>query len=54
MVDPAVFEAVGYDSQEWTGYAFGIGIDRVAQILHGVDDMRILFQNDVRFLRQFR
>ena len=54
MVDPAVFEAVGYDPKEWTGYAFGIGIDRVAQILHGVDDMRTLFQNDVRFLRQFR
>ncbi len=54
MVHPAVFEAVGYDPDEWTGYAFGIGIDRVALILHGVDDLRTFFQNDLRFLRQFQ
>ena len=53
MVHPAVFEAVGYDPGVWTGYAFGIGIDRIAMILYGVDDIRVLFQNDLRFLRQF-
>ena len=53
MVDPTLFEAVGYDPEEWTGYAFGLGIERVAQILCGVDDIRYFYQNDVRFLRQF-
>jgi phenylalanyl-tRNA synthetase alpha chain len=53
MVDPAVFEAVGYDPEKWTGFAFGIGIDRVAMNWLGVDDIRLFFENDVRFLRQF-
>jgi len=53
MVDPSVFEAVGYDPDVWTGYAFGMGVERVAMILYGVDDIRYLYQNDLRLLRQF-
>ncbi len=53
MVDPSVFEAVGYDPEVWTGYAFGLGIERIAMILYGVDDIRYLYQNDLRFLDQF-
>jgi len=53
MVDPAVFDAVGYDSDLYSGYAFGFGIERIAMILHGVDDIRYFYQNDLRFLRQF-
>jgi phenylalanyl-tRNA synthetase alpha chain len=53
MVDPAVFEAVGYDPQEWTGFAFGLGIERLAMRKHAISDIRWLFENDVRFLRQF-
>ncbi len=52
MVDPEVFAAVGVDSEEWTGFAFGFGIDRLAQMRHVIPDMRILLENDVRFLRQ--
>jgi phenylalanyl-tRNA synthetase alpha chain len=53
MVDPNVFKAVGVDSEEWTGFAFGFGIDRCAQIRHEISDMRVMLENDVRFLRQF-
>ena len=53
MVNPKVFEAVGYDPEEWTGFAFGFGIDRLALMRHGVDDLREFFTNDVRFLNQF-
>jgi phenylalanyl-tRNA synthetase alpha chain len=53
MVNPKVFEAVGYDPEEWTGFAFGFGIDRMAKTFHGVDDLRELFVNDIRFLEQF-
>ena len=53
MVDPAVFAAVGIDPQEWTGFAFGFGIDRCAQMRHLIADTRALAENDVRFLRQF-
>ena len=53
MVDPAVFEAVGIDPREWSGFAFGFGIDRCAQMRHQIADMRALIENDVRFLRQF-
>ena len=53
MVDPAVFEAVGIDSEEWSGFAFGLGIDRCAQMRHVIADMRAMVENDVRFLRQF-
>lgn len=53
MVDPAVFEAVGYDPEQWTGFAFGLGIERLAMRKYGISDIRWLFENDVRFLRQF-
>ncbi len=53
MVDPHVFKAVGYDSERFTGYAFGLGVERIAMILHGIDDIRLFYQNDLRFLRQF-
>jgi phenylalanyl-tRNA synthetase alpha chain len=53
MVDPNVFEAVGYDPERLTGFAFGFGIDRPAMIKYGVNDIRLLFENDRRFLRQF-
>lgn len=53
MVDPNVFKAVGYDSERYTGFAFGMGIERIAMILHGIDDIRLFYQNDLRFLRQF-
>jgi phenylalanyl-tRNA synthetase alpha chain len=53
MVDPAVFEQVGYDPEKYTGYAFGFGIERSAIMLHGIPDLRFFTENDVRFLRQF-
>jgi phenylalanyl-tRNA synthetase alpha chain len=53
MVDPAVFESVGIDPDQWSGFAFGFGIDRCAQMRHQIADMRALNENDVRFLRQF-
>jgi len=52
MVDPEVFTAVGVDPEEWSGFAFGFGIDRLAQMRHVIPDMRVLLDNDVRFLRQ--
>ncbi len=53
MVDPNVFEAVGYNTEKWTGFAFGLGLERIAMIRHGIDDIRLFYQNDLRFLRQF-
>jgi phenylalanyl-tRNA synthetase alpha chain len=53
MVHPAVFEAVGYDAERYTGFAFGIGIERVAILRHQVQDIRLFFENDLRFLEQF-
>jgi len=53
MVHPAVFEAVGYDPKKWTGFAFGMGVERIAMLKFGVDDIRMFFENDLRFLRQF-
>ena len=53
MLDPAVLDAVGIDGEEWSGFAFGFGIDRCAQMRHQIADMRALIDNDVRFLRQF-
>ena len=53
MVDPNVFLAVGIDPEEWQGFAFGFGIDRLALMRYGVDDLREFFTNDVRFLEQF-
>jgi phenylalanyl-tRNA synthetase alpha chain len=54
MVDPEVFRHVGYDSERYTGFAFGWGIDRMAMLKYGVDDIKLLFEGDVRFARQFR
>jgi phenylalanyl-tRNA synthetase alpha chain len=53
MVDPAVLQAVGIDDEEWSGFAFGFGIDRCAQMRHGIADMRALIENDIRFVEQF-
>ncbi len=53
MVDPNVFKAVGYDPEKFTGFAFGMGVERIAMILHGIDDIRLFYENDVRFLHQF-
>ncbi len=54
MVDPNVFKSVNYDPEIYTGYAFGMGIERIAMLKYGIDDIRILFENDLRFLKQFR
>ena len=53
MVHPAVFENVGYDTSRYTGFAFGLGVERVAMLKYGIDDLRKFFENDLRFLRQF-
>ncbi|MGI9012834.1 MAG: phenylalanine--tRNA ligase subunit alpha [Phycisphaerales bacterium] len=53
MVDPRVFEAVGYDPERYTGFAFGLGIERIAMRKYGIPDIRWLYENDARFLRQF-
>ncbi|MFC1549004.1 phenylalanine--tRNA ligase subunit alpha [Candidatus Omnitrophota bacterium] len=53
MVNPKVFEAVGYDPEEYTGFAFGMGVERIAMLLYGIEDIRLFYENDVRFLRQF-
>jgi phenylalanyl-tRNA synthetase alpha chain len=53
MVDPNVFRAVGYDPEITTGYAFGMGIERIALLRYGIDDIRLFFDNDIRFLHQF-
>jgi phenylalanyl-tRNA synthetase alpha chain len=53
MVHPAVFEAVGYDPERVTGFAFGMGLERVAMLKYGVDDIRLFYENDLRFLEQF-
>jgi phenylalanyl-tRNA synthetase alpha chain len=53
MVHPNVLRAAGYDPKKWQGYAFGVGVERVAMVKYGVDDMRHFFENDVRFLGQF-
>ena len=53
MVHPGVFENVGYDPAVWTGWAFGFGIERIAMLRYGINDIRLFYENDVRFLRQF-
>ena len=53
MVDPNVFEQVGIDSEKYTGYAFGMGMDRVAMLKYKIPDIKLLFENDIRFLKQF-
>ncbi|NLF39751.1 phenylalanine--tRNA ligase subunit alpha [bacterium] len=53
MVHPNVFRAVGYNPDEVTGFAFGMGIERIAMLKHGIDDIRLFYENDIRFLEQF-
>jgi phenylalanyl-tRNA synthetase alpha chain len=53
MVHPAVFENVGYDTSRVTGFAFGVGIERIAMLKYGIDDLRFFFENDMRLLGQF-
>ena len=53
MVDPAVFEGVGYDPAVWTGYAFGMGLERLAMLMYGIDDIRYFYQNNPKPLKQF-
>ena len=52
MVHPAVFESVGYDTEKYTGFAFGMGIERIALRRYGIDDIRMFYENDLRFLEQ--
>ena len=53
MIDPEVFKAVGYDPEKYSGYAFGLGVDRIALLKYRIDDIRLFYENDLRFLRQF-
>jgi phenylalanyl-tRNA synthetase alpha chain len=53
MVDPAVLSAVGYDPEQYTGFAFGLGVERLCMRRHGITDIRDLFSGDIRFLSQF-
>jgi phenylalanyl-tRNA synthetase alpha chain len=53
MVDPNVFEGVGIDPERYTGFAFGLGVERMAMLLYGVNDIRLFYENDLRFLKQF-
>jgi phenylalanyl-tRNA synthetase alpha chain len=54
MVDPYLYEFVGWGPEEYTGFAFGMGIERTAQLRYGISDLRQFWENDLRFLRQFR
>ena len=54
MVHPLVFAKVGINSEHWTGYAFGMGVERLTMLRYGVNDLRTFFDNDLRFLAQFR
>ncbi len=53
MIDPQVFRFVGYDPERVSGFAFGMGVERIAMLKFGIEDIRLFFQNDIRFLRQF-
>jgi phenylalanyl-tRNA synthetase alpha chain len=53
MIHPNVLAAAGIDSEHWQGYAFGMGIERLAMLRYGVDDLRLFFENDLQFLKQF-
>jgi phenylalanyl-tRNA synthetase alpha chain len=53
MVDPAVFQNVNYDSENFSGFAFGLGLERIAMLKYGISDIRLFFENDIRFLKQF-
>jgi phenylalanyl-tRNA synthetase alpha chain len=52
MVHPAVLENVGYDSEKYSGFAFGLGVERIAMIKYRIDDIRLFFENDIRFINQ--
>jgi phenylalanyl-tRNA synthetase alpha chain len=53
MVHPNVLKAVEYDSEKYTGFAFGMGVERIAMLKYGIDDIRLFYENDLRFLKQF-
>jgi phenylalanyl-tRNA synthetase alpha chain len=53
MIDPEVFKMVGYDPERYSGFAFGLGVERVAMLKYGIDDIRLFYENDLRFLSQF-
>jgi phenylalanyl-tRNA synthetase alpha chain len=53
MVHPNVFKAVNYDAEKYTGFAFGMGVERLAMLKYGIDDIRLFYENDLRFLKQF-
>ena len=53
MIDPEVLKMVEYDPEEFTGFAFGVGIERIAMLKYGIDDIRLFYENDLRFLNQF-
>ena len=53
MVHPEVLTNVGYDAERYTGFAFGLGVERVAMLRHGIEDIRLFYANDLRFLQQF-
>jgi len=53
MIHPAVFEHCGIDAEDWTGFAFGLGVERIAMLRYGIPDIRLFFENDPRFLAQF-
>ena len=54
MVHPHVLEMCGIDPEKYTGFAFGMGVERIAMLKYGIDDLRLFFENDLRFIRQFR
>jgi phenylalanyl-tRNA synthetase alpha chain len=53
MVNPTLYGFVGYDPEEYTGFAFGMGAERLAMLKYGIDDIRLFYENDLRFLQQF-
>ena len=53
MIDPEVFKAVHYDSEKYSGFAFGMGIESITMLKYGINDIRLFFENDMRFLEQF-
>ena len=53
LIDPEVFKKVGYDPEQCSGFAFGLGVERIAMLKYGITDIRLFYENDIRFLRQF-
>jgi phenylalanyl-tRNA synthetase alpha chain len=54
LVHPNILEAYGFDTERYSGFAFGLGVERIAMLRHGIDDLRLFLENDYRFLEQFR